>query len=116
MGTILPDRSSIASNANFTGISDDERSMLAAMKADLPLIMLGTMAFHILYGVIMYIYSSMFLSEKYKTQKKLDLIGRHENFLPAQDYVVHLTEELDRLVIIHDRGCYNLLAVLHPPF
>ncbi|MDE1729025.1 MAG: hypothetical protein KGH81_07615, partial [Thaumarchaeota archaeon] len=77
MGIILSDRSSITSNANFTGISDDERSMLAAMKADLPLIMLGAMAFHILYGVIMYIYSSMFLSEKYKTQKKLDLIGRH---------------------------------------
>ncbi len=69
---VLPAINSISSNANFTGLTDNDRYMLTALQTNLPLIMWGSMVFHILYGTIMGIYSSMILSEKFKIQKNLD--------------------------------------------
>jgi hypothetical protein len=69
---VLPAIDSI-SNTNPTALTDDDRSMLAALKTNMPLIMWGAMVIHILYGSIMGIYSSMSLSEKYMIQKKLDV-------------------------------------------
>lgn len=70
---VLPAINSISHNANFTGLTDDDRSMLVALEKNLPLIMWGAMIFHVMYGTIMGIYSSMILSEKFKIQKRLDL-------------------------------------------
>lgn len=69
---VLPAIDSI-SNTNHPALTDDDRSMLAALKTNMPLIMWGAMAIHVLYGTIMGIYSSVSLSEKYKIQKRLDL-------------------------------------------
>ncbi len=66
---VLPAINSIYSNTNLPGLTDDDRSMLTALKTNLPLVMWGAMGFHILYGTIMGIYSSILLSDKYKIQK-----------------------------------------------
>ena len=66
---VMPAINSIYSNTNLPGLTDDDRSMLAVIKANLPLIMWGSMIIHIMYGIIMGIYSSILLSEKYKIKK-----------------------------------------------
>ncbi len=70
---VLPAINSISSNTNFTGLTDNDRYMLTTLKANMSLIMWGAMIFHIMYGTIMGIYSSMILSEKFQIQKRLDL-------------------------------------------
>ncbi len=49
----------------------DERITFSVLERHIPLIMQGSIAFHVLFGVVMGMYSSIFLSEKHNVQKKL---------------------------------------------